>query len=98
MYFENSSNGILPSPCGARFGAAGKKCAAPPRTLTISSFSLAEYKFERAEHAQNCSFRKEEARQRSEDMAGGIQRISALALWFRRTKMSVAMIPLPRNM
>src|SRR3989338_5521347 len=29
-------------------------------------FSLAEYKFERAKHAQNSSFRKEEARQRSD--------------------------------
>jgi hypothetical protein len=40
-----------------------------PRTLTISSFSLVEYKFERAEHAQIVLYKKE-ARQRSEDMAG----------------------------
>ena len=43
VYFKNSSNGTLPS----------------PRTLTILSFSLAEYKFERfAELAQNSSLEK----------------------------------------
>jgi hypothetical protein len=52
VYFRNSSNGILPSPRGARLGCGGAKCAAPPRTLTILSFSLAEYKFERGKHAQ----------------------------------------------
>jgi len=42
VYFKNSSNGI-PSPRFARLGRGGEqKCAAPPRTLTISSFSLAE--------------------------------------------------------
>jgi len=53
VYFRNSSNGILSSPRGARLGCGGAKCAASPRTLTISSFSLAEYKFEHAKHAQH---------------------------------------------
>ena len=33
VYFRNSSNGILPSPRGARLGCGEAKCAAPPRTL-----------------------------------------------------------------
>jgi len=40
-------------------GVAWQEWAALPCTLTILSFSLAEYKFERAEHAQIVLFKKE---------------------------------------
>src|SRR3990167_7787587 len=33
VYFRNSSNGILPSPRGARLGGGEAKRAGPPRTL-----------------------------------------------------------------